>query len=419
MSALRTAEILAVGTELLSPFRSDTNSLYLTARLNEFGIEVRGKAIVGDDVADLTARLRDALGRVDLVVVTGGLGPTEDDVTRDAVASVLGRPLEEDAAVLAALEARMAARGIAMPANNRRQAQVPRGATPLANATGSAPGLWIEDGPRRIVLLPGPPRELTPMFEAAVAPRLDALTGGRRWRRRTVRTTGKAESQVDEIAQAIYAPWRDEACPVFTTILASPGQVELHLSAAGTDVDAIDRRLDEATGALARALGSCVVSVDGRQIEEVVGDLLRARQWRLAVAESCTGGLVTGRLTEVPGSSAWFTGGVVAYANEVKRRELGVPEDLLAAHGAVSEPVALAMADGARARLGADIGVGVTGIAGPSGGSAEKPVGTVVVAVSGPARAARTHRFPGDRSIVRQFAVAAALDAVRRALVAP
>jgi nicotinamide-nucleotide amidase len=419
MSAIRSAEIIAVGSELLTPHRTDTNSLFISGRLNDLGIEVRAKAIVGDDLDDLAAILRQALARADLVVITGGLGPTEDDITREAVSAVLERPLSEDAGLITTLEARFADRGFAMPANNRKQAQVPHGAVVLPNPKGSAPGLWIEHGNRAVAVLPGPPRELQPMFDAGVAPRLAAATAGRRVRRRTIKITGRAESQVDEVARDIYLPLQQAAVPVQTTILATPGQIELHLMATGGNLAAVDAALDAAAAALATALAPFVFSIDGRSLEAVVGDLLVARRLRIAVAESCTAGLVLGRLTNVPGSSAWVVGGIVAYDNEVKVTQLGVSREVLAAHGAVSEPVASAMAEGVRLRLGADVGVGLTGIAGPTGGSPEKPVGTVVVAVSGPAAVARTFKFPGDRHMVRQFSTAAALDLVRRALTTP
>jgi nicotinamide-nucleotide amidase len=414
--SIHTAEILAAGSELLTPHRIDTNSLHLTARLNELGIEVRAKAVVGDDRSDLTAWLAGALQRVDLVVATGGLGPTDDDITREAAAEVLGLPLEEDAEVLRTIERRFARRNMAMPPINRKQARVPHGAVWLANPNGTAPGLWIEHGERVLVLLPGPPREMQAMFEASVAPRLAERTAGRRLRRRVIKTTGWPESQVDEVAAPIYRTWLEARVPIQTTILASPGQIELHLSAAGEDGAAIDGALDAAVDVLRRTLGKIVFSVDGRSLEEVVGDALRERAARISVAESCTGGLLLGRLTNVPGSSAWVIGGVVAYDNAVKTAELNVPEDLLAAHGAVSEPVAAAMADGVRARLATELGVGVTGIAGPSGGTTDKPVGTVVIAVAGPAAAVRTFAFVGDRHMVRAQAAQAALNMVRIAL---
>ena len=416
----RTAEILAVGSELLTPYRSDTNSLYLTARLNELGIEVRAKAIVGDSAADLTALFEHALARADLVLLTGGLGPTADDVTRETVAAALGLPLDEDADILASLRARFAARGVPMPEINRRQARVPRGATILPNLNGTAPGLWIEASDRVVVLLPGPPRELQPIFQEHVGPRLAGRTAGRGLRRRVIKITGRPESQVEEIAQPVYRKMADWTTPVDTTILAAPGQIELHLSARGADLDEVDRVLERAVQMLASTLGDIVFSTDGRNLPDVVGDMLRGRRARVAVGESCTGGLVLGRLTDVAGSSEWVLGGITAYANDVKIAQLGVPAELIADHGAVSEPVAAAMATGARERLGAELGIGVTGIAGPAGGSPTKPVGTVVIAVSlGPVEEVRTFRFLGDRQMVRQQATQAALEMARRALMSP
>ena len=419
MRTLATAEIVAVGAELLTPHRIDTNSLFLSARLNELGIDVRAKGVIGDDRDQVAQSVRDALGRVDVVILTGGLGPTEDDVTREAVAIVLDRTMEEDSELLDRIRARFAKRGIAMPENNRRQAQVPRGALILPNSKGTAPGLWIDAGDQVVVLLPGPPRELEPMFAAEVTPRLSARSGARRLVRRTIKMTGRPESQVDQIASPVYSPMLRWLIPVRTTILASPGQIELHLSAEGNRLEPIDRALDDAVRALQDALGPIVFSVDGRSLAEVVGALLRERGARIAVAESCTGGLMLGRLTDVPGSSDYVVGGVVAYANEVKIAQLGVPAAVLEEYGAVSEAVAAAMADGVRVRLGADVGVGVTGIAGPSGGTAAKPVGLVVIAVAGPVPAVRTFNFVGDREMIRIQAVQAALDMVRRMLIGP
>lgn len=416
MGPIRRAEIVAVGSELLTAHRLDTNSLFLTGRLNDLGIVVQSKAVVGDDRDDLAAIFRAAHARADLVIVTGGLGPTDDDLTREVVAGELGLPLSVQAAVLASIRERFDRRGVSMPAINQRQAMVPQGADALANPNGTAPGLWIDVAGRVVVLLPGPPRELQPMFEAAVAPRLASSNPGRRLRRRVLKITGRSESQVEEVAFPIYSTVGDAMVPVQTTILASPGQIELHLEAVGEDVARIDARLAEGVAALAGALGDVVFSTDGRALEEVVGDALREARSRVAVAESCTGGLVQSRLTEVPGSSEWVIGGVVAYANRAKIDFLGVPEALIAEVGAVSEPVAMAMADGVRTRLGAEVGVGVTGIAGPGGGTPEKPVGTVAIAVSGagqPTRV-RTFVFPGDRQTVRRHAVAAALDMTRR-----
>jgi competence/damage-inducible protein CinA-like protein len=415
MAGVRTAEIIAVGSELLTAHRLDTNSLFLTGRLNDLGIDVRAKAVVGDERADLASVLQDALRRVDLVITTGGLGPTEDDLTREVVADLFELPLEENADVVAAIRARFGRRGFAMPERNRRQALVPRGAAILANVNGTAPGLWIEARDRIVILLPGPPRELQAIFDTHVAPRLQDLAHGHRLRRRVIKITGRAESQVDEVAQPIYSPLAEGASPIQTTILATPGQIELHLSARGSDIAALDAALESGVVRLAEALAPAVFSVDGRSLEVVIADLLKSRGWTIAVAESCTAGLVLGRLTEVPGSSAWVRGGVVAYANDVKTTQLGVPEATLAAHGAVSEPVAQAMAEGVRTRLGADIGLAVTGIAGPDGGSDAKPVGTVVIAASGAVEASKTFRFLGDRQMVRLQSVAAALDILRKA----
>ena len=416
MSGVRTAAVLAVGSELLTPYRIDTNSLFVTGRLNDIGIDVASKSVVGDNMAAIRSALRRALDDVDVVVTTGGLGPTSDDLTREATAAELELPLDEDAAVLATIQRRFERRGLRMPDGNRRQAAVPRGARVLTNPNGTAPGLWIDAGPKVVVLLPGPPRELQPMFDAQVVPALTVRAGGRRVVRRVIKIAGKPESHVEEIAHPIYARFADGDIPIETTILASPGQIELHLSARGGPDDSPEPKLDEAVSMLADALGPPVFSVDGRALEQVVADELLGLGWRLAVAESCTGGLVGGRLTDVAGSSDWFVGGVVAYANEIKASEVGVDPALIATHGAVSEPVAVAMADGVRQRYGTEIGVGVTGVAGPSGGSANKPVGTVMIAVSSGPAVVRTYRFVGDRAMVRQQSVIAALEMLRQVL---
>ena len=415
---LSTAEIIAVGTELLTPFRSDTNSLFLTAGLNELGIVVRRKSIVGDDAEDLAFAVRSALARADLLVICGGLGPTEDDLTRETVADVLERRLNEDPAIVERLRARFVRRGWTMPDNNRRQARVPSGAVVLDNPRGTAPGLWLEHGDRVVVLLPGPPRELEPMFTGLVQGRLAARATARRLYRRVLRVAGRGESHVEERAQPVYERWRRGEPAVETTVLASPGLVELHLSTRADSESAAAAVLDGATGELAEALGDHLFSTDGRSLPEVVGGLLARDGLRVVVGESCTGGLVTARLVDVPGSSAWVGAGVVAYSNAVKREALGVPSEVLEAHGAVSEPVARAMAAGARRVGGADLGVGVTGVAGPGGGTDAKPVGTVCIAVVGPgaAEAATTVRLPGDRAMVRGQAARVALDLLRRAL---
>lgn len=413
-----TAAIIAVGSEMLTPYRADTNSLPVTARLNELGIEVRAKIVVGDDRSDLTSMFRHALERADLVVLIGGLGPTADDVTREVVADALGRPLAVDPGILEAIERRFAARSIRMPEINRRQAMVPQGAIAIPNPNGTAPGLWIDDADRGVLLLPGPPRELEPMIAAFAREVLAARVGPERLYRRVLKIAGRPESHVDEVAQPVYTRWRDVVPPVATTILAAPGQIELHLAVRAADAAAAEAQLARCVAEVCEVLGPDIVSADGRALEEVVGDLLRARGLRIGVAESCTGGLIAARLTDVPGSSAYVQGAVVGYSNQAKVELLGVSESLIAEHGAVSEPVARAMAEGARARARADIGVGVTGVAGPGGGTPEKPVGTVAIAVVGPGNAVRvrTFRFPGGRAPVKSQAAQAALDHVRRAI---
>jgi len=413
----RKAAIIAVGSELLSASRTDTNSLQITGALNAAGIEVAFKAIVGDDRRELAEMCRQAMTRVPLVIFTGGLGPTDDDLTREVVAEVLGLALHEDAAVMAAIRARFEARGLRMPEANRRQAAVPAGAEVLANPNGTAPGLWIPAGDHGLLLMPGPPREMRPMLAHAMEAWITPRWGGQRLRRRELRIAGRTESRVEEIAQPLYSTWLSSSLPIETTILAGPGVIELHLSVRSADEAAADQVLAEAVAALSARFPEDLVSDDGRSLEQVVGDDLRARGYRIAFAESCTGGLATSRLTDVPGSSAYLDRSVVAYSNEAKTDLLGVGEDLLRAHGAVSEAVAAAMAEGLRARAGVEIAVGITGIAGPGGGTPEKPVGTVAIAVAGPVgTVVRTCRFVGGRGLVKTFASGTAIDMVRRYL---
>ncbi|MFB3852520.1 MAG: competence/damage-inducible protein A [Vicinamibacterales bacterium] len=420
LPAVPTAEILAVGSEMLTPFRLDTNSLSITEFLDGLGIRVRAKTVVGDDRQELSARLAAAIERSSVVFVTGGLGPTGDDVTREAVADALGMPLEEDEEVVEHIRARFERRGMQMPSNNRKQALVPRGAIRLDNPLGTAPGVWIERDGGVVVLMPGPPAEMKAMLEGPVRERLAPLAGGLRIFRRTVRTWGRSESHIDEAARPIYGRWAGAAEPVECTILAVQGEIALHLSTSDTDAERASNRLDEVVGELVDVLGQVVFSTDGRGLDEVVGSMLRERGLRLAAAESCTGGLLASRLTDVPGSSDYFERGVVCYSNQAKMELLGVAAGDIAVHGAVSEVVALAMARGVRELGGVDIGAGITGIAGPSGGSEQKPVGTVFVAVSDrQGEEARRYRFVGSRSFVKHQSVQAALDMVRRRIMEP
>jgi nicotinamide-nucleotide amidase len=415
---LSRAEIIAVGTEMLAADRTDTNSLAITATLHALGIEVVAKAVVADHLDTLVDILGQALARADLVVVTGGLGPTDDDLTRQAAARVLERDLVEVPAIVEAIRARFERRGWRMPDINRRQALVLAGAMTLDNPNGTAPGMWVDHGDKVVVMLPGPPREMGPMLEAVARERLAARVGAERIARRTVRLVGRTESHAEERLRPLYASWGSGLPPVAATILAARGQVELQLSARAVEGAAADAALDRAVSDVVEAFGLDVCSTDGRELERVVGDLLRVNGCRLAIAESCTGGLVASRLTDVPGSSDYVEGGVVAYSNRLKTEWLSVPADVIAVHGAVSEPVALAMAEGVRRRSGAQLGLGVTGVAGPGGGREGKPVGTVVMALAGPGDRSRvvTRLFPGNRSQVKVFSSTAAIDLVRRAL---
>jgi nicotinamide-nucleotide amidase len=417
---LGAAEVIAVGSELLGATRVDTDSLFLAGRLGELGIELRAKGVVGDDRVRLRDVFLGALSRADLVILTGGLGPTDDDLTREVVSEALGLPMKEDPEIVAHIQARFARRGLRMPEVNRRQAMVPAGARVLDNPNGTAPGLMIEHGAQVVVLLPGPPRELQPMFDALSRSYLSSRTGTWRIFRETLFVAGRGESHVEEIAQPIYSRWTKEHPPIETTILAMPGQVELHLTVRST-TDAERTRLRAARDELLTALDRDVFSTDGRPMEEVVGALLRERGLTVSAAESCTGGLLMTRLTEVPGSSAYVLGGAVTYSNELKTILADVPPGLIAAHGAVSEAVAVALADGIRARTGASFGLGITGVAGPGGATPEKPVGTVAIALTGadiPARV-RTFSFIGGRPQVRFQATQAALDMIRRTLLYP
>ena len=415
---LATAEIVAVGTELLGTTRLDTNSLFLAGRLGDLGIELRAKSVVADD----RGRLRDvflaAMSRSDLVVLTGGLGPTDDDLTREVVAGALERPLSEDAAIVEHIRARFERRGLRMPDVNRRQAMVPAGATVLDNPNGTAPGLLIDHGGQIVVLLPGPPRELKPMFDRLCDGILGDRTKGWRIYRQSIFVAGRGESHVEEIAQPIYSRWTKETPPIETTILAVPVQVDLHLTLRGTRSAESECRLIAARDELVAALRNDVFSIDGRSMEEVVGSLLRDHRMTISAAESCTGGLFLTRLTDIAGSSDYVIGGAIAYSNSLKTAFADVPFDLIDRYGAVSEPVAVAMADGIRQRTGASLGIGITGVAGPGGGSPDKPVGTVVIALSADGQAARVRTFSliGGRQQVRFQATQTALDLVRRHL---
>lgn len=412
------AWVIAVGSEMLTPFRIDTNSLAITERLNAIGCDVRLKAVVGDDIQELSDVFVRGIGAVDVLICTGGLGPTEDDLTREAFAGALQLPLDLDESIVDRIRERLERRGLAMAAINRRQAMVPRGAVVLANPNGSAPGLWFEGGGTMVALLPGPPREMLPMLEALIAERIAPRSGRAGLSRRVVKIAGRVESDVDATAQPIYSRWIAAPVPIVTTILAVMGQIELHLTASASSRDEGSAALDAAVAELEAALGDAVFSTDGRSLEAVVGGLLRSRGLTLAVAESCSGGLLSSRLTDVPGSSDYFDRGAICYSNDAKVDWLGVPPEMIVAHGAVSEQVARSMATGIRERSATAVGIGITGVAGPGGGTPEKPVGTVAVAVVTPESArVRTFQFLGERDRVKFQAAQAALNMLRLLLV--
>jgi len=405
------AEIIAIGSEMLTPFRLDTNSLWLTERLNSMGVEVKLKTVVGDDEARLEETVRDAMKRSEIVIATGGLGPTEDDITRKIFARVLKRQLILEDAILEKLRARFARRNMPMPEINARQALVIHGAQVLENNNGTAPGMLITEGKCTVALLPGPPREMKPIFDASVAPVLKQRAGDMLIMRRTLSIFGLGESAVDELAAPIYTKYQNPS----TTILFKDGQIELHLTAQARNENETVKLIDDLAGRLDEVLGEYIFSRNNETLEAVVGQSLKMRGYTLATAESCTGGLLAGRITDVPGSSEYFLEGVVSYSNEAKIDLLGVPKKLIATHGAVSEQVAGAMAAGIRKRAGSTFGVGVTGVAGPGGGSPEKPVGLVYIALADDSQnTTRKFIFPGDRQFIRTLSVNAALDMVRR-----
>jgi nicotinamide-nucleotide amidase len=410
------AEIIAIGSELLTPYRLDTNSLFLTDGLNQVGIRVVHKAVVGDSLDDMRASFRQALDRADLVVACGGLGPTDDDRTREAVADLLSRKLELNEGVLRHIQELFRRFGRVMPEINRRQAMVPEGATVIPNPRGSAPGLWIETSGHIVILLPGVPAELRAMFEQEIRPRLTRLGHDERLFTRDLRITGLPESEVEQRVSPLYALYPDTE----TTILASPPGIQLHPRVWSRDSAQANQILDEMVKRMALALGEHLYSTEGEAMEEVVARALTENRATIAVAESCTGGLLAERLTNIPGSSIYFLGGVVCYSNELKSALVDVPAELIESKGAVSPEVALALADGIRKRTGATIGVGVTGIAGPGGGTPEKPVGLVHIGIAderGPRE--RRFQFPGDRERIRMHASQTALDSVRRYFLFP
>jgi nicotinamide-nucleotide amidase len=409
------AEIIAVGSELLTPFRHDTNSLFLTRQLNELGVLVAFKSVVGDNFDHVVSAARAATVRSDIIIFTGGLGPTEDDLTRECVAAALEVELKRDHDIVTAMYKRFAERRIPMPPNNAKQADVVDGAAVLPNSRGTAPGQYIEkevEGKKRIIiLLPGPPHELEALWKRECEPRLQQTLPPAAIAAKVLKAAMLPESAADARTAPIYKKYPN----VETTVLAGQGQVEFHLVAKAATIDEAQAAVDKLAGELEDELDDTIFSSCGESLEEIVGYYLQMRNLKLAVAESCTGGMVAARITSVPGSSRFFLGGAVVYSDDLKTLFADVPPLLIEAHGAVSKEVALVLAENIRALCNADIGLGITGIAGPAGGTQEKPVGLVYVAISdGTRNEVVQQRFPGDRERVRRWASQQALDLVRR-----
>jgi competence/damage-inducible protein CinA-like protein len=407
------AEIIAVGSELLDPLRRETNGAYITGGLRSVGVDVLARTTVADDPAWLEQAFRQALSRADVVIATGGLGPTADDLTREAAARAAGRVIHRDPGLLAALEARFARFGRAMAPVNAQQADLIDGAASLPNARGSAPGQYLLHEGRLLFLLPGPPGEMQPMFDAQVLPIVRERAGGRALVTRVLKIASMGESDVEQIVAPLYKTFENPR----TTILGGAGQTELHLTGEGATEAEASARVEELASGLHALLPGRIYSDDGRDLAEVVAALLAARRLTLTLAESCTGGLVASRLTAVPGSSAFLDRAYVTYSNRAKIDLLGVDPAVIERHGAVSEETARAMAEGARRAAGTDVAVALTGIAGPTGATEEKPVGLVFLALAGDKLdRVRRAQFPGERDRVRGQAAQAALEMIRRAV---
>lgn len=407
-------EVLAVGSELLTPFHLDTNSLFLTRHLNRLGMQVSFKTVVGDKPDDLASCIRIASERSDLILIMGGLGPTQDDMTREILAATMGKRLIFRETLWEQIQDRFRKRGISISEVNRKQAYVIEGSVTLENPNGTAPGSWLESEGRTFVLLPGPPREIQPMFLSLVLPRLQEKREGFQVRK-TLKIAGLTESKTEDLISDLYPGIGHD---IDLTVLASPGQIEVHLTAfSSLSEEDAKEKLTRPVEAMAERLGENIFTQAEEELEGVIGKLLRENQYTLATAESCTGGLLSHRITNVPGSSAYFLEGVQSYSNQAKTRLLDVPASLLEKHGAVSPQVAAAMAENVRINSGATFGLGITGIAGPTGGTEEKPVGLVYIALAGMGNTqTEKNLFLGDRETVKQRSTQKALDMLRRRL---
>ena len=408
------AEIIAVGSEMLTAGRLDTNSLFITEHLNSLGIEVTAKHVIGDDCNRLVTTIRRALDDAEIVILSGGLGPSEDDLTRDAVARAFGRSMSADAGILQAIEQRFRTMKRQMPEINRRQAMVLEGAEILSNDKGTAPGQWLWVDGKAVVMLPGPPSELKSMFTRECLPRLAKIAPPTAIHTAVLRVTGISESQLDQTVAPIYLNREN----LVTTVLAHDGDLQVRFRAQCTTLEAAVALSEGVADQAAAALGANVYSRNGESLEAVIGQRLGAAGATLVVAESATGGGLAQRITSVAGSSAYFLGAYVTYSKRMKTEVLGIPAALLAEFGAVSKETAQAMAEGARTAARADWAISITGNAGPATDGAEAPVGTIYIGVAGPDGTAVTHRvWPvNDRGRVRAFAAQAALDLLNRRL---
>jgi nicotinamide-nucleotide amidase len=406
-------EIMAIGSELLTPYSQDTNSLYLTERLNDLGLEVSYKTIVGDEWDDLVLSIKQALSRADIVLAMGGLGPTQDDRTREAFASALERKLIFDKKLLQKIEERFKRRGLHMPPVNKKQAYVFEDAKALDNKKGTAPGLLMDTGSKIIILLPGPPHELKSMFDASVWPYLQKLRK-KHTARRALKITGLTESKIETLISEFYP----QEPHIQLTILAYPGQIEIHLTAHSEEsLEKAEETVHELEKNILNRLKENVFSTTGEELEEVVGRLLRLHKNTLAAAESCTGGFLGHRITNIPGSSDYFLQSMVVYSNDAKIYQLGISEELIEQHGAVSSQVATAMAVGIREQSRSSLGLAITGIAGPDGGTPEKPVGLVYTALAWDnGTDVVKNLFLGNREIIKYQSTQKSLDMVRRYL---
>ena len=421
MSSIQ-VELITIGDELLLGFTVDTNAAHIARTLAASGVEIVRRTTVGDEAASIARAVSEALDRTGAVITTGGLGPTSDDLTKPAIAKIFGRAMRLDEAFLARLEERWRARfpNSRFPATNRTQAEIPEGARMLTNRHGTAPGIWLEDEKGRwVAMMPGVPREMRGMLAEELLPAIRARAPGEATvvLSRTLRTTGIAESAIAELlGPAFLGGPETELGSLPLAYLPGIAGVDLRVTAKGLPRERAEKLVEEAIVKLKGRVSAYAYGEDDADLAAVVLENCRVSGYKLAVAESCTGGMLGERLTSVPGSSDVFLGGIVAYHNDVKLALLGVRKDDLERHGAVSEQVAIQMASGIRERLGADIGVSVTGVAGPGGGTAEKPVGLVWIAVHASRPEARRFHVVGDRAEIRQRAAQAALEMVRRAL---